>query len=113
MQMPDALMRNVDAFMPTAMDNIYVRIHQLHHSGDPKAARKLFERLLPIVAFSNQHIDVSIRFFKLLRQLEGTFKTAHCRLPTAELDPIQLSQARDLALRAIALDQECAAYLRS
>jgi 4-hydroxy-tetrahydrodipicolinate synthase len=108
MQMPDALQRGVDAFMPTAMDNIYVRIHRLHSAGRTAATRELFERLLPIVAFSNQHIDVSIRFFKLIRHMEGTFRTSHCRPPIDEFDPIQSREAFDLALRAIALDRECA-----
>lgn len=71
MQMIEALERGVHGFMPTAMDNIYVRIHDLFASGQQDAAIALFEKLLPFVAFSNQHIEVSIRFFKRLRLNDG------------------------------------------
>ncbi|HRK24850.1 MAG TPA: dihydrodipicolinate synthase family protein [Beijerinckiaceae bacterium] len=106
MQMIEALERGVHAFMPTAMDNIYVAIHRLFAAGRKDEARSLFERLLPFVAFSNQHIDVSIRFFKRLRLLDGTFSTDHCRPPTPMLDPYQQATLNLLARRAVALDGE-------
>jgi len=109
MQMIEALQRGVDAFMPTAMDHIYVRIHRLFASGRIDEARALFERMLPFIAFSNQHIEVSIRFFKRLRRLDGTFATDACRPPTAELDAFQQASLEALAIRAVALDREAAA----
>jgi 4-hydroxy-tetrahydrodipicolinate synthase len=102
MQMPDALARGVHAFMPTTMDTIYVAIYSAWRRGDTEAARALFERLLPIVAFSNQHIDVSIRFFKRLRQAEGLFATDLCRVPKA-LDPVQDSECGRMIKRALDL----------
>lgn len=104
MQMIEALERGVHAFMPTAMDHIYVRIHALFASGRKTEAIALFERLLPFVAFSNQHLEVSIRFFKRLRLLDGTFATDHCRAPTALLDPYQQASLERLAERATALN---------
>ncbi|MEO1249219.1 MAG: dihydrodipicolinate synthase family protein [Pseudomonadota bacterium] len=95
-QMIDALDRGVHAFMPTTMDRLYVAIHQAHCSGNRDAARALFDRLLPVLAFSNQHIDVSIRFFKMLRQAEGVFSTDTCRPPIPPLDEFQLGEARRL-----------------
>ena len=53
-------------------------------------ARELHARLAPVLAFSNQHIVVSIRFFKHLRQREGLFATAWCRPGVAELDVHQM-----------------------
>src|SRR5260221_10804048 len=88
-QMIDALDRGVHAFMPTELEPIWVAIYRLHRGGDVAAARDLFERVLPIVAFSNQHIDVSIRFFKHLRRESGLFRTANCRKPVAPLDAFQ------------------------
>jgi len=85
-QMMEALHRGVHAFIPTAMDAIYVEIHRRFAAGDAQGARLLHESLAPVLAFSNQHIDVSIRFFKRLRQREGIFKTAVCRPPVRVLD---------------------------
>ena len=45
MQMIEALDRGVHAIMPTALHSIYVRIYQLHTSGQRQAARDLFDRL--------------------------------------------------------------------
>jgi 4-hydroxy-tetrahydrodipicolinate synthase len=104
MQMIEALERGVDAFMPTAMDHLYVAIHRRFSSGDRAGAIALFEQLLPFVAFSNQHLEVSIRFFKRLRLLDGTFATEICRPPTASLDPFQQATLDRLARRAVALD---------
>ena len=88
-QMMEALHRGVHAFIPTAMDAIYVEIFRLFAAGDTAAARALHARLTPVLAFSNQHIDLSIRFFKHLRQREGLFQTAVCRPGVAELDSHQ------------------------
>ena len=88
-QMMEALHRGVHAFIPTAMDRIYVRIYRLFAAGQAEAARTLHAQLAPVLAFSNQHIDVSIRFFKHLRQREGLFQTAICRDGVAALDQHQ------------------------
>ncbi len=102
-QMIEALDRGVHAFMPTTMDRLYVAIHRAHRSGNRDAARALFDRLLPVLAFSNQHIDVSIRFFKMLRQAEGLFSTDTCRPPVPPLDKFQLGEARRLIGYVMAL----------
>ncbi len=102
MQMPDALARGVHAFMPTTMDAIYVAIYSAWRRGETDRARALFERLLPIVAFSNQHVDVSIRFFKRLCQAEGLFATDRCRVP-GPLDPVQEAECQRMVQRALDL----------
>ncbi len=102
-QMIDALDRNVHAFMPTGLDPVYVAIYRAHRSGQREQARHLFEKLLPVLAFANQHIDVSIRFFKMLRQTEGVFATDLCRDAVAPLDPLQLGEALRLVQYALDL----------
>lgn len=104
-QMMEALHRGVHAFIPTAMDAIYVEIHRRFAAGDTQGARRLHERLAPVLAFSNQHLDVSIRFFKHLRHREGLFATPLCRSGVAELDTYQMRELvinldRVLALQA-------------
>ena len=95
-QLIDALDRGVHAFMPTAMDRVYVAIYSAYQSGNRDTARALFERLLPVLTFSNQHIDVSIRFFKMLRYAEGIFSSDFCRPPTKQLDDKHLVEAARL-----------------
>ena len=99
-QLMDALRRGVHAFMPTEMEPIYVAIHRLYRAGDEAAARRLFESLLPVLAFSNQHIDVSIRFFKMLRKANGLFATDRCRPPVPDFDAVQAREAEILIRRA-------------
>ena len=96
-QMIDALDRGVHAFMPTELEPLWVAIYRLHRGGRVDEARALFERVLPIVAFSNQHIDVSIRFFKHLRRAAGIFSTARCRPPVPPLDPYHQREAERLS----------------
>ena len=107
-QMIDALDRGVHAFMPTEMEDVYVRIHALHREGRRDEARGWFERLLPILAFSNQHIDVSIRFFKRLRRNRGMFGSDFCRPPVPPLDAQQLTEAERLIGKALGLSHEIA-----
>ncbi len=105
-QMMEALHRGVHAFMPTAMDAIYVEIFRLFAAGRHDAARALHARLTPVLAFSNQHIDVSIRFFKHLRQREGLFATALCRAGVAELDAHQMRELEVNVERVIELQND-------
>lgn len=91
-QMLEALHRGVHAFIPTAMDAIYVAIHRRFLAGDHSGARNLHERLAPVLAFSNQHIDISIRFFKRLRLREGLFDSDMCRPPVRPMDAHQVRE---------------------
>jgi 4-hydroxy-tetrahydrodipicolinate synthase len=94
-QMLEALHRGVHAFIPTAMDAIYVAIYRRFQAGDVAGARALHEQLTPVLAFSNQHLDTSIRFFKHLRHREGLFATPLCR---AGVRPLDAHQMRELEL---------------
>jgi 4-hydroxy-tetrahydrodipicolinate synthase len=105
-QMIEALARGVHAFMPTGVEHVYVAIHRLFCAGRPDRARAWFERLLPILAFTQQHIDISIRFWKMFRRRQGLFGTDRCRPPVAPLDAYQEREAQHLLARAIALDEE-------
>jgi dihydrodipicolinate synthase/N-acetylneuraminate lyase len=108
-QMIDALDRGVHAFMPTELEPLWVAIYRRHRGGQVDAARRLFERVLPIVAFSNQHIDVSIRFFKHLRRASGLFSTANCRKPVPPLDEFHQREVERLTSVAHGLIAELAA----
>lgn len=104
MQMIEALDRGVHAFMPTALHSIYVRIYELYTSGKREAARDLFDRVLPILAFSNQHLDISIHFFKRLLCAQGVYSTAVVRAPILPFDEMHMRIADELIGRAEMLE---------
>ncbi len=104
-QMIEALQYGVHAFMPTAMEPLYVRVFSLFRGGDVAAARALFERMLPALAFANQHVNVSIRFLKMLRVAEGVFATARCRPPVPAFDAVQSAEAEHLIRRIVAEEE--------
>jgi 4-hydroxy-tetrahydrodipicolinate synthase len=104
MQMIEALDRGVHAFMPTGLHAIYVQIYQLHQAGRRQAARDLFEKVLPILAFANQHLDISIHFFKRLLCAQGIYLTATVRQPSLPFDEIHARVAQELITRACALE---------
>jgi len=110
-QMPEALARGVHAFMGTALDHVYCRIHFLWRAGQRDAARAWFERVLPVLAFTQAHIDISIRFLKHLHHRQGIFAADRCRVPPA-LDAYQQAEMATLVARALALDAEAAREAR-
>ena len=104
MQLIEALDRGVHAFMPTALHPLYVRIYQFHTSGQRQAACELFDQILPILAFANQHLDISIHFFKRLLHAQGIYPTPNVRPPSLPFDENHLRVAEELIARACALE---------
>jgi dihydrodipicolinate synthase/N-acetylneuraminate lyase len=83
----EGLDRGVHAMIPEcSMIRIYKRIDSLHRAGQREAARSLFWRLLPVLAFTNQELDTSIRFFKRLLVRKGIFQTPVVRLQSPGFD---------------------------
>jgi 4-hydroxy-tetrahydrodipicolinate synthase len=103
-QMIDAFDRGVDTIMPTAMHRTYVRIHHLYEQGDRPGAVASFERLLPILAFANQHLDISIHFFKRLLYAQGVFRTPTVRQPILPFDEVDERHAARLIELALELE---------
>ena len=73
------------------------------HSGNSGEAKELFDEIAPVLLFSNQHIDVSIQFFKRVLQARGIFRTTMCRGGERPLDEIQAAHADELAGRVVTL----------
>lgn len=104
-QMIDGLDRGVDAFMPEcSMVGIYRRIWDLHQSGDRDAALELFDRLAPVLLFSNQHIDISIQFFKWLLKARGICTTTRRRSDRLAFDEAQEKLAAELIDHVFAIE---------
>ena len=70
--------------------------------------RDLFERLLPIFAFANQHLDISIHFFKRLLHAQGIYPTPAVRSPIFPFDEAHERITQELIARACALEAELA-----
>jgi dihydrodipicolinate synthase/N-acetylneuraminate lyase len=103
-QLIEALDRGVDAFMPTALHPIYVGIFNRYRSGDRAAAVELFRKVLPILAFANQNLELSIHFFKRLLWRQGIYPTPLLRNPAHRLDGFQTQIADELIELAIGLE---------
>lgn len=106
MQMIEALDRGVHAFMPTAMHGIYTQIHRLYAAGRREEALQLFERLLPVLAFSNQHLDISIHFFKRLLFRQGVYATDRTRAQLLPFDAHHCRIANGLIERVTRIESE-------
>ena len=78
-QMIEALDRGVDIYMPTAMTRLYDRIVRSIWAGDRDTAFATFRDILPVLAFTRQHIDISIQFYKRLMVRRGIFRTSNIR----------------------------------
>lgn len=99
MQMIEALDRGVHSFMPTGMHEIYTEIYSLYHADKRDAAIELFNKLLPVLAFSNQHVDISIHFFKRLLYKQGIYLTPKVRQPILPFDHYHIRLADELIRR--------------
>ena len=103
-QMPEGLQRGVHAFMPTGMHWIYTRIFRNFHEGKKADAIGLFNEVLPVLAFSNQHLDISIHFFKRLLWKQGIYPTPTVRKPILPFDSIQIEIADRLIEKVMGIE---------
>ena len=103
MGMIEALNRGVHAFIPSTMEVIYNKIYNLFTENKIIESRNLFSRILPILSFTHQHIDIAIQFSKILRVKEGIFKTDLCRPPISKFDVYQLEEANNHIEKVIGL----------
>jgi dihydrodipicolinate synthase/N-acetylneuraminate lyase len=103
-QMIEGLKRGVHAFMPTGMHKTYCAIYQYFKAGELEKAEQLFHQILPVLAFSNQHLDISIHFFKRLLYSQGIYETPDVRASLLPFDAIHEELAERLIKRVIALE---------
>jgi len=103
-QLPEALQRGVHAFMPTGMHWIYSRIFNDYQNGNIEKAINLFHEILPVLAFSNQHLDISIHFFKRLLWRQGIYPNSNVRKPILPFDEIHQQTADQLIKKVIEIE---------
>ena len=105
-QMIEGLKRGVHAFMPTGMHRIYTEIYRLWKSEKEKEAEQLFQLILPVLAFSNQHLDISIHFFKRLLFRQGIYPNDLVREPILPFDWVHREIADRLIEKVIDIEKE-------
>lgn len=103
-QLIEGLERGVHAFMPTGMHLAYTEIYNAWVTGNLEKANTLFRQILPILAFSNQHLDISIQFFKRLLHRQGIYSTDKVRELQIIADPIHEKTADALIDEVLALE---------
>ncbi len=87
-QLLEGLKRGVHAFLPTGMHYIYTEIYHYYQNGQIEESEKLFNKIVPVLAFSNQHLDISIHFFKRLLFKQGIYNTPNVREPILKFDKL-------------------------
>jgi 4-hydroxy-tetrahydrodipicolinate synthase len=102
----EALDRGIHAVTPGGLHWPIAEVVRRYRSGDRESARALFDRLLPILGWQNQHIDVSNQFLKLLAVRQGIFTGAALRRPAVPFDAAHRRIADELIEDAIALHAE-------
>jgi 4-hydroxy-tetrahydrodipicolinate synthase len=102
----EALDRGVHAVTPGGLHWVLVEIVRRYRAGDRPAARALFDRLLPVLGWQNQHIDISNQFLKLLAVRQGIFASAALRQPVVPFDAHHRRIAAELVEEAIAIHAE-------
>lgn len=105
-QMMEGLQRGVHAFMPTGMHFIYTSIYRMFTEGKTEDAEALFGQIIPVLAFSNQHLDISIHFFKRLLYRQGIYKTPNVRNPILPFDALHKKLADKHIDRIINLENQ-------
>jgi dihydrodipicolinate synthase/N-acetylneuraminate lyase len=92
----EGLDRGVHGMVPTAMHEIYCKLDSLYRSGHRTEACKLYERIEPIIAFSNQDPGISLHFYKRMLWRMGLYATPDVRVKTVEFDQYYKRIADDM-----------------
>jgi dihydrodipicolinate synthase/N-acetylneuraminate lyase len=104
-QLIEALDRGLHATACGGHHHVYQAIVTRYHAGDRPGARKIFDALLPIIAFTSQHIDISNRFNKMCAVRRGLYETDLIRAPQIEMDSHHLNLAEELVSRLVQLEE--------
>ena len=96
LQLLEALDRGVDVIMPTGMTGLFRRIFDAYVRGERDHARDLYQKLLPVLAFTQQHLDISMQFYKRFFHHRGIFATTGVRAPRILYDSVHERCAQEL-----------------
>lgn len=105
-QMIEGLDRGAHAFTPTAINKAFVHVDHLYRHGRRQEAVELFERVVPVLAFCNQHIDISVHFLKRYYVRRGIFRSPFVRPPALPYDEHHQRYGDELIERLIAIEDQ-------
>lgn len=106
-QLIEALDRGVDAMIPEcSMVRLYKRIYELYQMGHQEEANALFRSMLPILAFTNQEVGNSIKFFKCLLVKKKILTSDKMRWPEPVWDKYSFQTAERLIQLYLELERE-------
>lgn len=86
------LWQEIDCFKSIKVEVVPAGIKYNRRSN----AVELFNEILPVLAFSNQHLDISIHFFKRLLYQQGIYSTPNVRKPILDFDKVHARIADEL-----------------
>ena len=72
--------------VPTGMHEIYCKLDALYRAGCRSDACRLYQRIQPVIAFSNQDPGISLHFYKRMLWRMGLYATPNVRAKTVEFD---------------------------
>jgi dihydrodipicolinate synthase/N-acetylneuraminate lyase len=105
-QLIEALDRGIHAVTPGGLHWVIAEVVRHYRADDRASARTLFARLLPILGWQNQHIDISNQFLKLFAVRQGIFACAGVRQPVVPFDAYHRRIADELIEEALVLHAE-------
>jgi dihydrodipicolinate synthase/N-acetylneuraminate lyase len=105
-QLIEALDRKVDAVAVGGNHWAFTRIIDLYDRGDRNGARALFDRVVPFLAFTHQHIDLSNWALKEVAVRHGIYQTSTLRSPQMVIDGYHRRVGYELINDMVALDHE-------
>lgn len=108
LQLIEALDRGVSAFLPTALTRPLVRVIRSYRQQDRDAAKRWFYSILPVLAFTRQHLDTSIVFHKMLFHRRGIFSTPGVRKRVNTFDSYHRQYAEELLIYLEAIEADLA-----
>ena len=102
----EALDRGIHIVTPGGLHWVIAEVVRRYRADDRSSARSLFARLLPTLAWQNQHIDISNQFLKLLAVRQGIFAGAALRRPDVTFDTHHRRIADELIEETLVLHAE-------
>jgi dihydrodipicolinate synthase/N-acetylneuraminate lyase len=92
LHLPDDIRRGVSAVMPTvSLGRAFVQLFKLLQAGNEEG-RKLHHKLLPLLNFMMQSVEMLIAVEKQLLVSRGILRSAHCRHPSWTIDSFQIAE---------------------
>ena len=97
LHLPDDIRRGVSGVMPTvSLGRAFVRVFELLHAGEDEG-RRLHQKLLPLLNFMMQSVEMLIAVEKQLLVHRGILRSAQCRRPSWTIDSFHMAELEQYA----------------